>query len=135
MKKLLYIVVLSLNVLCCGSGQHRLHFDLSLNAFLSCDERLKIKKVTIQEKATGNTYRIVLKRGNEGMSILYLDRENKGYYSNATYPIRLQPNSEYVITSTAMDSALEMNAFTDNEGRIDSIINNFDCKKITFNQK
>jgi len=81
------------------------------------------------EKATGNNYEIVLKQGNEGRSILYLDRENKGYYSNATYPIRLKPNSEYVITSTALDSGLEMNAFTDNEGRIDSVINKFDCNK------
>jgi hypothetical protein len=111
----------------CVPPQHRLDFDLTRNALVSCDERLKIKHITIDEKDGGNHFIIDLELNSKGSSIVYLDRENEGYYCNNKYPLKFKPNKEYMISSVSGDSGLEMSVFTNSEGKIDSVINRLGC--------
>lgn len=113
----------------CVPPQHRLDFDLTRNALVSCDERIKIKNVSIWEKDENNWFKINKEKDSRGSSIVYLDKKNEGYYCNTEYPIKFKPNKEYIISSTSLDSGLEMSVFTNSEGKIDSVSNRFGCLK------
>jgi hypothetical protein len=113
----------------CVPPQHRLDFDLTKNALVSCDKQLKIRHVTITEKDGDNRYVIDLKQNNEGSYVVYLDKENEGYYCNDEYPLKFKPNKEYIISSVSLDSGLEMSVFTNSDGKIDSVANPLGCIK------
>jgi len=51
------------------------------------------------------------------------------YYCNNEYPPKLKPNKEYIISSVSLDSGLEMNIFTVNSGKKDSVVNRLGCTK------
>lgn len=124
--KILVVVVL-FSVSSCVPPQHRLDFDLTQNALISCDKKLKIRHVTITEKEGGSRYVIDLKKDNEGAYVVYLDKANEGYYCNDEYPLKFKPNMEYVISSVSLDSGLEMSVFTNSDGKIDSVANPLGC--------
>lgn len=83
--KIFSLLVSSLFTTCCVLPQHRLDFDLTRNALVSCDERLRIKRIATEEKGDGNFYRIASEKDSNGSSMVYFDRENKGYYYNTEY--------------------------------------------------
>lgn len=77
----------------------------------------------------GIGYEILLEKDAKGSNIVFFDRENEGYYCNNEYPLKFKPNKEYIISSVSLDSGLEMNVFTDSEGKIDSVANPLGCLK------
>ncbi|MBC7919973.1 MAG: hypothetical protein H7Z75_02690, partial [Ferruginibacter sp.] len=107
----------------------RLDFDLSQNALVACNKRLKIRRIDITEKEGGGLCNVYLKQNHEGSYVVYLNRENQGYDGSCAYPIRFKPNKEYIISSVSGDSSLEMSVFTNREGRIDSVSNQLGCLK------
>jgi hypothetical protein len=114
----------------CVPPQHRLDFDLNQNALVSCDEQLSIKHLRIMERdGEGIGYEILLRKNYKGSSIIYLDSNNQNYYCNTEYPIKFEPNKEYIISSVSLDSGLEMSVFTNGEGKIDSVANPLGCIK------
>ncbi|GEM_PF-4321158 len=129
LKRSLLLVALFFMVRCVPP-QHRLDFDLTRNALVSCDERLKIRHLRIMEiDGEGIGYEILLEKDAKGSNIVFFDRENEGYYCNNEYPLKFKPNKEYIISSVSLDSGLEMNVFTDSEGKIDSVANPLGCLK------
>jgi hypothetical protein len=125
------ITPLVFSILLCLSScfpQHRLDFDLDMAALRSCDGVIKIRNVTIWEKGESNWIKISKSGSFDGSSIIYLDKENPGYDCTTNYPIKFKPSREYVVSSYAGDSGIEMSFFTDSNGKIDSVSNPFSCK-------
>jgi len=108
-------------------SQHRLDFDRDQLALVSCDERIKIKHINVRAVGDeGIGYEIKIKGEKSGSNVIYLERPNKDYYVNDD-DFEFEPNKEYIITSTQGDSSLEMRIFTDSNGRVDSVSNEFKC--------
>lgn len=99
-----------------------------MTALKSCDETIKIKTVTIWEKGESSWIKISKSENFDGSNIVYLDRRNPGYECTSDYPINFEPSREYIISSFAGDSGLEIRLFTDASGKIDSVANPFSCK-------
>ena len=91
--KIFPLVVIILFNLRCVPSQHRLDFDLSRNALVSCDQKLPIKHLRIRERdGEGHGYEILLKKNYKGSNFVYLESENEGYYCNSKYPLKFKPN-------------------------------------------
>ena len=124
------ITIVLLLLILFGCSQHRLDFDLTRQALISCDERILIKNVKIMEADNyGVVYQLHIKDDSKGSNIVYLTRDNEGYYTGSNSYLELQPNKEYIITSVQGDSSLEMRIFTNSEGEIESVLNDFSCSE------
>ena len=108
-------------------SQYKLNFDEDSIALVSCDQRV-IKKVNIIDGDSYDLlYSLSLEKGERGSNKVYLEKYNEGYRTGLNNIFRLQSNKSYIIRSVMGDSSLEMTIYTNNEGKIKSVINNFSC--------
>lgn len=133
-RKLISISLISILLIlhvACFPEQRRVHFDYHAMELTLC-KRGSIHRLKVYGRIRGDnkpwdklTEISALKEGSQNVTLVGY---NKGY--NNIIPISdIKSNYEYRINIPYFDNQFELVFFTDSFGRIDSVLNFFDCNE------